>query len=100
MSRPLSRRWIKKQLRYAAQGTSIGLAALLVIFLGLEIMSRLSADQHIGHRLLFAFVLFTVILVLLVYRFVLVTPKSRRRTRNYGAVTELSKDEGDKTKSA
>ena len=69
-----------------------------MIFCGLMILFRLSAHRGIGHRVPLGFVLFTAILVWLVYRFMIVAPKSRRRpvTR---AITELSKGEGEKTKS-
>jgi hypothetical protein len=70
-----------------------------MIFCGLMILFRLSAHRGIGHRVPFGLFLFSAILALLVYRFMIVTPKSRRRpvTR---AITELSKGEGEKTKSA
>jgi hypothetical protein len=99
MSRPLSRKRLRKHRRYAAQGISIGLAASLMIFCGLMIVFRLSAHRHIGHRVPLGLVLSTAILALLVHRFMLVTPKSRRRPVT-PAITELSKDEGNKTKSA
>jgi uncharacterized membrane protein YgdD (TMEM256/DUF423 family) len=95
----LSRRRLKKHRRYAAQGISIGLAASLMIFCGLMIMFRLSAHRHIGHGVPFGFVLFTAILVWLVHRFLVVAPKSRRRPVTH-AITELSKGEGNETKSA
>lgn len=90
---------MRRQLRIAVAGISTGLAASLMIFFGLMIMFRISAHRHIGHRVPLGLVLFTAILALLVYRFMLVAPKSRRRpvTR---AITELSKGEGNKTKSA
>ena len=91
---------MRRQLRYAAQGISIGLATLLIIFCSIEIISRFSAGQHIGRKLVGALVLFAMILVLLIYRFVVMTPKRRRRSTTYGAVTELSKGKDDKTKSA
>jgi uncharacterized membrane protein YobD (UPF0266 family) len=99
MSKPLSKRRMKKQLRIAAQGISTGLAASLVIFCGLIIVFRYSTHRHIGHGLSLGFFLFTAILVLLVYRFMIVTPKSRRRPVTH-AITELSKGEGKRTKSA
>jgi hypothetical protein len=90
---------MKKQLRIAAQGISIGLVASLMVFCGLLIMFRLIAHRGIGHRVPFGLALFTAILALLVYRFMIVTPRSRRRPVAH-AITELSKDEGNKTKSA
>ena len=96
----LSKRRLKKQLRYAAEGTAIGLIASLVLISGTMVIVRLSLGRHIGHRVPFGFVLFTTIFVLIVYRLMYVEREPSRSTRSvtYGTVTELS--EGDKTKSA
>jgi uncharacterized membrane protein YgdD (TMEM256/DUF423 family) len=97
----LSKRRLKKQLRYAAEGTSIGLIASLVLISGTIMIVRFSIGRHIGHRVPFGFVLFITIFVLMVYRRMhLKREPLRRSTRSvtYGAVTELS--ERDKTKSA
>jgi hypothetical protein len=64
------------------------------------ILFRLSAHRHIGNWVPFGLVLFTAILALLVYRFMLVTPESRSRRPVTRAITELSEGEGNKTKSA
>jgi TRAP-type C4-dicarboxylate transport system permease small subunit len=96
----LSKRRLKKQLRYAAAGTAIGLIASLVLILGTIMIVRFSIGKHIGHRVPFGFVLFILVLVFMVYRLMHLEPEPRRSTRSvtYGAVTELS--ERDKTKSA
>ena len=97
----MSRRRLKKHLRYAAAGISIALTASLVILCGLMIMFRLSAHRQIGSGLPFGLALFTAVLILLVYRFARVSPGNRRKgSVPYRAVTELSKGEGNKTKSA
>jgi hypothetical protein len=97
----LSKRRLKKQLRYAAEGTAIGVIASLVLILGTTVIVRFSIGRHIGHRVPFGFALFITIFVLMVYRLMhLKREPGRRTTRSvtYGAVTELS--ERDKTKSA
>ena len=70
-----------------------------MIFCGLLVMLRHSAGRSIGHRVPFGFVLFTAILAFLVYRFMFVISESRRRPVSR-AITELSKGDGDNTKSA
>jgi CHASE3 domain sensor protein len=96
----LSKRHLKKQLRYAAEGTAIGLIASLVLILGTMMIVRFSIGKHIGHRVPFGFVLLITILVLMVYRLMYLEREPRRSPRSvtYVAVTELS--ERDKTKSA
>jgi uncharacterized membrane protein YgdD (TMEM256/DUF423 family) len=96
----LSKRRLKKQLRYAAEGTAIGLTASLVLISGTIMIVRLSIGRHIGHRVPFGFVLFTTIFVLIVYRLMHLEREPLRSTRSvtYGVVTEIS--ERDKTRSA
>lgn len=98
--KPLSKRRLKKQLRYAVEGTAIGLIASVVLILGATIVVRFSIGRHIGQLVPFGFVLFITILVLMVYRPRYLEREPRRSTRSVtsGAVTELS--ERDKTKSA
>jgi hypothetical protein len=72
----------------------------LVLISGAIMIVRFSIGRHIGHRVPFGFVLFTPILVLMVYRLMYLEREPRRSPRSvtYRAVTELS--ERDKTKSA
>lgn len=91
---------MRRELRYAAQGISIGLIASLTIFCALKLISRASAEQRIGHTLPVALVILTAIFALLLYRFVVTTPSSRKKSVLGAAVTELPKGECDKTKSA
>lgn len=97
----LSKRRLKKQLRYAAEGTAIGLTASLVLISGTIMIVRFSIGRHLGHRVPFGFVLLITIFILMVYRLMHFKREPRRRSTrsaSYGAVTELS--ERDKTKSA
>ena len=97
----LSKRRLKKQLRYAAEGTAIGLIASLVLISGTIMIVRFSIGRHIGHRVAFGFVLLITIFILMVYRLMHLKREPRRRSTrsaSYGAVTELS--EREKTKSA
>jgi membrane-bound ClpP family serine protease len=109
--RRLSRRLLKRQLRYAIHGIAIGLIASGGVISGVIVMVRLSSGRHIGHRVPLGFVLFTTILILIVYRIMrypfYLQRKTRQRTRSVtrGAVTELSAEQssaGDqnRTKSA
>ncbi len=90
----------KKQLRYAVEGTAIGLIASVVLILGAIMIVRFSIGRHIAPLVPFGFVLFMTILVLMVYRprYLEREPRQSTGSVTYGAVTELS--EGDKTKSA
>ena len=96
----MSRRRLKRQVRIAAQGIGIGVAASLVLILGAIVAVRFVVGGHIGHKAPFGLAFFAVIFVLMVYRFVLMErrPRHHRRFVARSAVTELSKDE--KAKSA
>jgi hypothetical protein len=99
----------RHQVRYAMHGIGIGLTASGVLISSTMMVLRLSLGRHIGHRLPFAFVLFTTIFLLIVYRlrrkYFYLGRKTARGTRSatHGAVTELSQSgAGDQnhTKSA
>jgi hypothetical protein len=96
----VSRRRLKKQLWYAAQGIVIGLIASLALILGTIVIVRWIVGKHISYELPFSCALFTMILVVMVYRLWHAKRKSgeTRRSVAPAAVTELSAD--DKTKSA
>ncbi len=96
----ISRRRLKKQLRYAVQGISLGTAASLAIISGGILLVRRINGRPLGHRVPFGFVLFVTVLIVIVY---LVSraereQRGRKRPPARAAITELS--EGDKTKSA
>ena len=86
----------RHQVRYAIHGIGIGLTASVVLISGMIMIFRLSVGRHIGHRVPFGFVLFTAILVLIVYRlrrkYFYVGRRTATSTRaaSNGAVTELS----------
>jgi hypothetical protein len=99
----------RHQVRYAMHGIGIGLTASGVLLSSTMMVLRLSLGRQIGHRLPFAFVLFTTIFLLIVYRlrrkYFYLGRKTARGTRSatHGAVTELSQSgAGDQnhTKSA
>ena len=96
----VSRRRLKKQLWYAAQGIVIGLIASLALILGTIVIVRWIVGKPISYELPFSCALFTMILVVMVYRLWHAKRKSgeTRRSVSSAAVTELSAD--DKTKSA
>jgi hypothetical protein len=99
----------RHQVRYAIHGIGIGLTASVVFISGTIMIFRLSVGRHIGHRVPFAFVLFTAILLLIVYRlrskYFYLARKTATSTRSAttGAVTELSESSAadhNQTKSA
>lgn len=97
----MSKRRLKRQMRIAAQGIAIGMAASFVIILGVIIIVRWIVERHISHRAPFGLAFFAAIFVLMVYRFVLAKhapPKHRRRSVARSSVVELSEDK--KAKSA
>ena len=96
----ISRRRLKKQLRYAVQGISIGTAASLAIISGGIMLIRHINGTHLGHRVPFGFVLFVTALIVMVYWGSRAEREQRGRKRPpaRAAINELS--EGDKTKSA
>lgn len=96
----LSKRRLKKQLRYATEGFAIGIVASLTIILGAIMLIRLNNEKHIGHRVPSIFGLFAMTFLVLIYRFWRLErePEGSKRLVTRAAVTELS--EGDKTKSA
>lgn len=99
----LSRRRLKKQLGYAAQGIGIGLIASSALISGTIVIVRWIIGKPVNQKLLFACALFTMILVVMIYRLWHVKRKLDRSRRfpARGAVNELSaSDRTDKTKSA
>jgi uncharacterized membrane protein len=100
VARSLSRRKLRRQLLYAAQGISIGLAGTLVIFCGIKLISRLMSDQPIGHKWPIALVILLAVLVSLLYRFVVMTSTGASKSVARSAVSEFSKGERDKSRSA
>jgi hypothetical protein len=96
----LSRRRLKKQLRYAAQGIAIGLIASLALISGTIAIVRWIVGKHISYKLPLGCAFLTMILVVMISRLWHVKRKSGRSRRSVtsAAVTELSA--GDKTKSA
>lgn len=94
----LSKRRLKKQLRYAAQGMATGLIASLALISGTIVISRLIVRGRIGYGIPFAFAFFTVVLIVMIYRLWNPRLETGRSRRSVTSVTELSAD--DKTKSA
>lgn len=96
----MSRRRRKKQIRIAAQGIVVGVAAALVIILGVLISVRWIVERHVSHRAPFGLAVCAAIFVFMVYRFALAEPKPRQHRRSVvpSTVVELPKDE--KAKSA
>jgi hypothetical protein len=103
IKRPPKRR-LENQLRYAAQGIAAGVIASLVLISGTIMIVRLRIGRSIGHTVPLGFVLFTAILIFIIYRLMREPPYREDETRRSpqsvtrGAVTELPKD--DTTKSA
>jgi amino acid permease len=99
----LSKRRLKRQLRYAAQGVAIGLIASVALISGTIVIVRWIIGEQVSQKLTFGCAFFTLVLIVMIYRFWHVKRKSgeSRRSEADGAVTELSaSDKTDKTKSA
>jgi hypothetical protein len=102
IKRPSKRR-LKKQLRYAAQGIAAGVIASLVLISGTIIIVRLRTGNSIGHGVPLGFILSTAILVFVIYWISREPPYREDKTRRSpqsvtrSAVTELSKDDNSKS---
>jgi membrane-bound ClpP family serine protease len=102
MSRRSSRRWRKKQLRYAAEGISIGLTGSLMMLFGMRIFFRYTHDHHIAHRSIVGLVVFTSLFAVFVYRLLFAQPRDSGESARYGKLAEFAKNRetDDGTKSA
>lgn len=96
----LSKRRLKKHLRYAAEGIATGAIASLALISATIVIVRLSIGMPIGHRVPFGCVLFSTILIALIYRLwhMRPGPERKRPSTSYREMAELSPK--DKTKSA
>ena len=96
-----SKRRLQKQLRYALDGIALGLSAALSLITGTVVGGRWMIGKPLGHRIPAGFIVFTIFLMVALYRtlHIQVEPSRRERASGLNAMTELSTG-GDKKKSA